>query len=347
MFETVKKLTELPGMVGNEELVNQYLLDTWKPYVKKVELTGVGNLIAHIGGKSRRLLIEAHADEIGFLVKSISHNGFLWIAPKNDRMGRPGRETFVIGQPALVMGSAGAVEGVFATVTGHVTPPQHRQKKELSWDDVFVDLGANSEEGVRERGVNVGNAVIWNPATRRIGSLICGKAMDDRVGLAVMTELLKRLDVAKLQYDLYFASTVQEEMGLLGATSLERERAFDLAIALDVGLSGDIPLVDEKDMPVRLGAGPILVYHDSGVDYDRRLTRVLSEVARGADIPVQHAVFQRYSSDGRELIKLGIRTVLVAFPTRYTHSPFETVHERDLIQTVELLQKFLECELIV
>jgi endoglucanase len=196
-------------------------------------------------------------------------------------------------------------------------------------------------------GVNVGDAVIWNPRTRRIGSLICGKAIDDRAGLAVMTELLKQLDVAKLQYDLYFASTVQEEMGLLGATSLGRKVAFDLAIAIDVGLSGDIPLVDEKEMPVRLSAGPILVYHDYGVDYDRRLTRALSEVAREANIPVQHAVFQRYSSDGKELTKLGIRTALVAFPARYTHSPFETVHERDLIQTVELLHKFLQSEFIV
>lgn len=352
MFETVKKLTELPGTSGNEEMVNKYLLDTWKPHVEDIELTGIGNLIAHIGGKGRKLLIEAHADEIGFLVKSISPDGFLWIAPwetpEDYAMRQAGREIFVIGQPALVMGSAGTVEGVFATVTGHVTPPQYQQKKELTWNDVFIDLGASTREEVLDLGVDVGNAVSWNPPTRKLGeSLICGKAMDDRAGLAVMTELLKQLDAAKLRYDLYFASTVQEEKRVVGAVSLGRNIAFDLAIALDVGLSGDIPFVDEKDMPVRLGAGPTLVYHDWGVNYDRELIRALKGVAREANIPVQTAVFQRYMSDGRELIRLGIKTALVAFPARYTHSPFETVHEGDLIQTVELLKKFLESELIV
>jgi len=340
LYRLVCQLTELPGMVGFEKPVIDFLKQTWQPYVMDIWQTPVGNLVAHIGGCGPRLVFVAHADEIGFIVRHIDEEGFLWISPKSPTLGRPGRECFLIGQPALVQTSTGsAVSGIFATISGHVTPAVLREKPSLTWDDVFVDLGVADVDEVRSRGIQVGDAVIWNPPTKRLGDLIVGKAMDDRVGLAILTLLLSKIDRKKLTFDVFFAATVQEEMGLIGAGSLQN--SYDYAIILDVGLAGDVPGVTYKDVPTKLGGGPIFVHHDKTVHYATDLTLALAACAEESGIEVQHAVFPHYSSDGAELIKHGIPAALVAFPARYTHSPFETVHIGDLVRCVNLLECFL------
>ena len=341
MFELVKALTELPGMIGHEDPVQEFLTARWGPYCEDIRTTGVGNVMAKVGGKGPRLLIEAHADEIGVLVSSISPEGIVWVARKNARAGRPGRDIHLFGQPCVIQTDKGLVHGVFATISGHVTPPELRQKQELGWGDFFVDIGATSADEAAEWGVRIGDGVIWNPSTRRVGHYIVGKAMDDRAALAIMTAMLERLDPEQLQYELYFGSTVQEEMGLVGAYSLERDERFDLAIAVDVGLAGDVPGVDNREIACRLGEGPILVHHDGTVHYDRRLTRTMIQIAEEIGVPIQHAVFPRYSSDGHVLIMAGVPTALVAFATRYTHSPYEMVAEGDLQQCADLLHAFV------
>jgi endoglucanase len=330
-------------MIGHEDPVQEVLAERWTPYCEEVKTTGVGNVIAKVGGKGPRLLIEAHADEIGVVVKSISSEGIVWVAPKNGLAAklRPGRDLFILGQSCVIQSDEGLIDGVFAALSGHVTPPELKEKEHLGWSDFFVDVGAASRDEVVEQGVRIGDAVIWNPPTRRLGRYIVGKAMDDRAGLGIMTALLERLDRNELKYELYLASTVQEELGLVGAYSLERDQRFDMAIALDVGLSGDLPGVDEKEMRCRLGGGPILVHHDGTVHYDRKITRQLTKVAEEADIPIQDAVFARYSSDGHALIKAGLPTALVAFATRYTHSPFEMLDEGDLERCVDLLESYV------
>jgi endoglucanase len=343
MFELVKALTELPGMIGHEGPVQDFLIERWKPYCEDIKTTGIGNLMAKVGGKGPRLLIEGHADEIGAVVKSISSEGIVWVAPKNGLAAnlRIGRDLYILGHPCVIQSDQGLVEGVFAAISGHVTPPDFKKKDHLGWGDFFVDIGAASREEVIRQGVRVGDAVIWDPPTRRLGHYIVGKAMDDRAALAIMTALVERLDPEELQYELHLGSTVQEELGLVGAYSLERDQKFDLAIAVDVGLAGDVPGVDEREMTCRLGGGPILVHHDGTVHYDRRITRELTQVAEEAGIPIQDAVFPRYSSDGQAMIKGGLPTALVAFATRYTHSPFEMLHEGDLEQCVDLLHRYV------
>lgn len=342
LYDVLKVLTELPGLAGHEGPVHSYLKDRWEGRTQELEITPIGNLVAHVGGEGRRLIIVAHADEHGFLVKSISEEGFLFLDSTRGGL-RPPPGLHAVGQPALVVGwDAITVDGVFASVTGHVMTAQQRDKKEVDWHDLFVDIGAKSREEVLAWGITVGCPIVWNPPTRRIGRLVCGKAMDDRSGLAVMDELLGRLDLDRLQYDLWLASTVQEELGMVGARSLSTYTDFDLAICLDCGLAGDVPNMREGDMPVKLGSGPVLVHKDAYVHYSARLTQELARIAASADIPVQHAVFPSYASDGAELIRQGIETALVAPPMRYTHSPFEVVQEGDLYMIVQLLKVFLE-----
>jgi endoglucanase len=345
VFELVKELTELPGPTGHEDAVQDWIARRWSEFAQDVRRTRVNNILAPIGATGPRLLLVAHADEICLMVKSVADEGFLHLWPYySDQLGRPPLWFTPLNQPALVLSSAGAVLGVFATASSHVVGGRNSQKKQFKWNDWFVDIGARSCADVETLGIGPGARVIWNPPTRRIGSNITGKAMDDRAALAIATAAGEKLaGAAELPFEFWLASTVQEENGLLGAASLVDEMSFDYAIALDVGLTGDIPGPDKRDFPSRLGAGPVVVYQDARCHYSRRLSDRLVDVAKSQPIPipVQRAVFQNYGSDGAELLRRGVETALLTYPTRYTHSPIETVDEADLIHTVELLVAFV------
>lgn len=341
MFALVKELTELPGPTGHEDAVQDWLVDRWSSFAQDVRRTKVNNVLAKIGGSGPRLLLVAHADEICLMVKSVTDEGFLHIWPYyGDQLGRPPRWFTPINQPALVVTSTGNVEGIFATASGHVVGGRNSQKDQVDWNDWFVDVGARNRDEAECQGIGPGARVIWNPQTRRIGQNITGKAMDDRAALAIATAAGERLagtDPGDLPYEVWLASTVQEENGLLGAASVIDEMPFDMAIAIDVGLTGDIPGPDKRDFPSSLGAGPIVVYQDASCHYSRRLSDRLVRLAGERSIPVQRAIFQNYGSDGAALIRRGVETALLTYPTRYTHSPVETVDESDLRHTVDLL----------
>ena len=339
MFELLKQLTELPGPTGMEEPVQAALRDLWGPHALKMWTTPVGNLHAHIGGRGPRMLLAAHADEICLLVRAITEGGFLLLSTGQGEQTNPLPNPLAIGQPVLVLGRNGPVPGVVARASGHVRTPDERMRDRLDWHEVFVDLGLPARHAVASAGITVGAPVIFDMRTRRLGELVTGKAMDDRAALAIMTEVAHRVERGSLAYDLHFVSTVQEEVGLAGAASVAAD--FEGAVALDVGLVADIPSIPFERFPARLGGGPILGIKDNLVHYSRTLLHALQRVAERDRIPTQPLVFSRYTSDGVAFVRSGIPTALLAYGTRYTHSPFEMVHARDLDQTVDLLVAFL------
>ena len=345
MFQLIKELTEIPGMAGREEAVQEYLIRKWKPHCSEIRKTGVGNVIAKIGGQGPKLLIESHADEIGCIVKGFSGEGMIWVAPKNSLAGRPGKDIHLLGQPCVIQTAGEPVEGIFATASGHNIPDDLREKNPIGWNDFFIDIGSRDLQETKAKGIQIGDTVVWNPPTRQLGHHIIGKAMDDRAGLAIMTKLLESIDPSSLPFELYFASTVMEEIGLIGAHSIGREIDFDYCIALDVGLSGDIPLVDSREVECCLGGGPTIVHHDGAVHYDTFLTRHIIRTAGKADIPIQHGVFTHYASDGHAMILSGVPSALIAFPARYTHSPYEMIDESDVSACVDLLKILIQTPL--
>jgi endoglucanase len=337
---TLIELMELPGPTGQEEPVLAWCRKRWAALGAKVTATPIGNVIGKVPGNGPRLLIQGHADEISFVVKSIDERGFLFLADGQAGSRNVGQR-YPIGQPALVCGRERHVPGLFATATGHILSTRDEQHKPLTPNDCFVDVGASSKEEAEALGIHVGAGVIWNPATRRIGDRVVGKAIDDRVALALITHLLESVEPANLAYDLTVAATVQEEIGLIGATSLHAAGPFELAIAIDNGPIGDYPGIDPREMPVTLGKGPAIVYKDSWAHYDRRVIGRLTEVATAGDIPIQPCIFPGFGSDGGALIRSGIPTVLLALATRYTHSPFEMLDLRDLESSLRLLTAFV------
>jgi tetrahedral aminopeptidase len=342
MFDLVKTLTELPGPTGYEGPVQDWLAQEWRHRGLHVERAPVGNLLARLGGQGAKLLIGAHADEISFRVKSVDEQGYVWLTAGRGGAEQRPPEPVPLGHVAHVITDAGTATGTFVTAIGHVLTRQqraHYQTHGLDWMDFYVDIGARSRADAERLGVLPGCPVLNIVPTRRDGQNIVGKAMDDRAGLAVMTTLVDRIDRARLQYEVWFASTVMEEVGLIGARSAIA--GFDLGIVVEVGLAGDIPLVDRREMPVALGEGPIIAHKDMGVHYTKDLISSLTKCARAASIPLQHAVFPNFASDGREWLQQGVPTAMIAFPCRYTHSPFETIQESDLDLTVDLLAAFL------
>lgn len=344
MYEILEALCAIPGPVGREERVHAFLRERWRARGLDVTIQPVGNLVARVGGSGPKLLLIGHGDEIGFAVRHISEQGFIFLS-SGQRLGtdRPemrGSYALPVGQPALVMTREGAVEGVFATLTGHVLSQRQRETAQLEWRDLWVDVCAGSRAEVEAMGVRVGDRVVWNPPLRRRGDYIYGKALDNRVALALMDALLERVRPDELAYELYLGSSVQEEIGLIGAHSINRAVGASYAIALDIALSGDVPGVDPADVSARLGGGPVLVHKDLYA-YHAPLTYAIADAAAAAGIPIQHAVLGIFGSDAGALMREGVAAALLGVPTRYTHSPFEMLHAADLERAADLLAAFV------
>jgi endoglucanase len=333
----LRTLSSLPGPTGEEDAVLDWLAAEWEGR-GELTRTPVGNLLLRIPGPGPRVLVAAHADELSLIVRSVTPEGFLRVLPgERDHFPTP----YFFGAPLRVLAGSGHLPAVFATTTGHALTPEQRERHRLGWDDVFVDVGLTAAEAA-EAGIRVGTRIVWDPGVRRVGRLLVGKAMDDRLGIAVLVELARRVDRARLRFDLTLAATVQEEIGLLGAASLARGgREYDVGFIVDNGVAGDTPTVSAAHVPVRLGGGPALVHRDTSAHYSRRLISELRNTALREGLPVQDAVFYHYNSDGATLLRQGIETALVAPPIRYSHSPFEAVDPADVETTVRLLLAYM------
>jgi putative aminopeptidase FrvX len=346
MFDLIAELTQLPGPVGQEEIVLAHMERLWREAGAEVTRTRIGNVVANAGGTGPRIALIAHADELCYLVRAIDEDGFVWLANGQAWQRTAGlRNSFTIGQPVQILARQGPLPGYIASTTGHLASLALPEPSELTWNDFWVETGLSRAE-LLAAGVTPGTRIIWDTQTRLLGEYVVGKALDDRVLLAVMTEVLRRVPLAQRRCELTLVASVQEEIGLIGASAwgsstLDAGQHFDAAIALEIGLAADIPSVPARDMPLRLGAGPVLVHKDAQVHYDHRLTARLEAVAEAAGIEIQHAVFGSFGSDGAALMKADIPAALVAFPARYTHTPFETAHIADIEALTEWMCAFV------
>ncbi|MBV9110018.1 MAG: hypothetical protein JO306_11470, partial [Gemmatimonadetes bacterium] len=263
MEELLRTLSSLPGPTGQEDEVLAWVRREWEP-LGEVTQTPVGNLFLHLPGPGPRVVLAAHADELSLIVRSVTPDGFLRVLPgERDLLSFP----YFVGTPVKVLAEGGHLPGVVATTTGHALTPEQKTRTTLGWDDIFVDVGLTAAE-CAERGIRIGTRMVWDPQVRKMGRLLVGKAMDDRLGVAVLVELARRIARAQRRFDVTLAVTVQEEIGSLGASSIARDgRSFDAGFIIDNGLAGDIPTVSETHVPVRLGMGPVLVHRDSSVHY--------------------------------------------------------------------------------
>jgi len=341
VYDLIKELSEMSGPVGQEGPVLDLMEALWREAGARVERTRIGNVLGRVGESGPKLLLAAHADELCYLVRAIDPRGFLWLAGGQAWLRTTSlRQSFTVGQRVRVLARSGEIPGVIGSATGHVANLALPDQRELDWYDFWVDTGLSAAE-LRAAGVTPGTRVIWDATTERMGHHVVGKALDDRACLAIITEVIRRVPVDEMKWQITLACTVQEEIGLVGAFATGNREAFDATIVVEIGLAGDIPSIGEAMMPVRLGGGPILVHKDSQVHYDYALTAALEQTAAENGIPIQHAVFGSFGSDGGALMKSDIPAALIAFPARYTHTPFETAHLGDMEEMVRWLCAFV------
>ncbi|MEW1644191.1 M20/M25/M40 family metallo-hydrolase [Streptomyces sp. NPDC091219] len=339
MHVLIKRLTELPGPCGHEQAVAAFLRARWAEAGAEVSTTPIGNVVGRIPGDGPRLMVQAHMDEMSLTVRTITEDGFVHLGPGVRGPG-VGILPEAVNRTAHILTADGPVEGVFARATGHLRSAAGGRLDGgiTSFDEVFVDLALPDRRSVLDKGVHIGSPVIYRAETRLMGDHLIGKAFDDRLGLALMTALAERLAGTSPTREIVLVATVQEENGAVGAASLRHDLgSFQEAIALEVGPAGDFPGMPADAREIALGHGPVVVHSDTATHYDPGLTRALLELAGREGIPVQHAAFASFGTDGAQLTMQGIPTVLLTVPTRYTHSPYETVHLDDVSAALDLL----------
>jgi putative aminopeptidase FrvX len=333
LAEKLEKLSNACGVAGREEEVRNLMLKLMKPYADRIFVDNLENVIAVKKGKksSPKVMLAAHMDEIGLMVKTISKEGFLQFA----KMGGID-DRILIAQKVIVYTSKGQLQGIIGSKPPHIQKEEER-KKIVTYDELFIDIGAESKEDVYKMGVKVGDPVAFDTKYAKISKdTAIGKAFDDRVGCAVMIETLKLLK--KTNCNVFAVGTVQEELGLRGAVTAAFGVDPDVGIALDVTVAGDVPGVREFDTTVKMGKGPALTVSDSGLVTHPKILRLLLDVAEENKIACQLEAGLMGSTDAARisLSRQGVPSGVVSIGTRYIHSPVGMLSLKDAEDSAKL-----------
>ncbi len=329
----IEKLSNACGVAGREEEVRNLMIKLMKPYADEIVVDKLENVIGIKKGKkgSPKVMLAAHMDEVGLMVKTISKEGFIQFA----KMGGID-DRILLAQKVVVYTSKGALQGIVGSKPPHIQKEEER-KKIVTYDELFIDVGAESREDAAKMGVKVGDAVGFPAEFAKIGEeKVIGKAFDDRVGCAVMIETLKQ--IGETDCTVYAVGTVQEEVGLRGAATAAYGIDPDFGIALDVTVAGDVPGVKEFESSVKMGKGPTLTVSDLGLITHPKMLRLLIETAEENKIPYQIEAGLAGSTDAARisLTRQGVPCGNISVATRYIHSPVSMISLRDAENSVKL-----------
>ncbi|MFT4890912.1 MAG: putative aminopeptidase FrvX [Halobacteriales archaeon] len=337
-FELLQELTETSGVPGYEDRIRDLVRRELEAATDEVRSDAMGNVVGTVRGEDNpdyEVAVAAHMDEIGFMVKHVTDEGFLEL----DALG--GWDPRVLkAQRVTVHTDDGDLTGVIGSLAPHTLDEEDLE--DPSVEDVHVDLGLDGETA-RER-VSRGDLVTMEQTTTRVGEHVTGKALDDRICLFAMLEAAKQLDAPDVT--IHFAATVQEEVGIRGARALGVDLDPDLAIALDVTVANDVPDFDEGEYVTECGDGTAIKLKDSSVITSPKVHGRLQDVAEAEDVPYQLEVLPAGGTDTAGFQNtFGAKPVgAISIPTRYLHTVTESAHGDDIAATIDLLHAFLDTE---
>ncbi len=338
-IELLKELCETPGIPGREERLRAIVRRELAGLVDELRVDALGNLIGVKRGSpgAPKLMIAAHMDEIGFIVSYIDkERGWLRLNPLGGHDPRN-----MIAQRVVVCAEGGDLPGVLfpGLKPPHIASDEDR-KKQPQISDFFVDLGLPGAR-VAEL-VSIGTPVTMWREFIPLGDCYSSKALDDRLAVYIMLEALKRTQTSG--FEIYAVATVQEEIGLRGALTSAYGVTPDVGIALDVTLAVDIPGVPEHEYVTRLGGGTAIKIMDSSAISHPKLVATLRRLANERGIAWQHEILPRGGTDAGAIqrVHAGVAAGTISIPTRYIHSPVETVHKDDVEASIALLAAFIE-----
>lgn len=328
MNSLIKKLTEAYGPPGSEDKIREIITEEIAGSADRVSTDTLGNLVATKHGPGPRIMLAAHMDEIGVVVTHIDDKGFLRFAP----VGGVRPETLIGHRVKFSDGMVGIIG----------SEPRQSPSEEIKLEKLFIDVGADSR-GAAEAITGVGQfATFWREFTE-VNHRLVAKALDDRVGCAVLIQVLKELSQPPNEVVCVF--TVQEEVGPRGAMTSAYEASPKLAIAVDVTTTGDIP--ESKPMAVSLGKGPAIKVKDRGMLANPKVKQLLIDTAQAAGLQYQLEVLERGTTDASviQTTRAGIPTGVVSIPCRYVHTPSEMVDLNDVHAAIKLLIELLKTPL--
>jgi len=335
----LKKVCEAFGPSGFEREVLKMFKDYIKPYADKILLDNLGSLIAvKRGGSDKpKILIAGHVDEVGFIVSGINEKGYITFTTLGGWF-----DQVLLGQRVVIKTRKGYVHGVIACKPPHLLKEEERGKV-IKRDKMFIDIGATDKKEVEKLGVRIGDPIApWSPFMKTgLEKTVFGKAFDDRLGAFIAVEVLKYLKKNDIDHPntLYSAMTVQEEVGLRGASTTSWVVDHDIAIVAEVDIAGDVPGISPSEAPSKLGKGPSILTFDSSMIPNQKLKEFIIDVAEENKIPYQLSLVARGGTDaGRfHLYKSGRPSIVIGVPTRHIHSHVGVFHLDDLENAIKLL----------
>lgn len=335
MIETLKNLCALSGVASFEDPVRDYLMEQAKPYADSMRVDSMGNLIVFKkGAKStgNKLMICAHMDEVGLIIRQITEDGYL----KFSAIGGIDRRV-LIGKRVFV--GWNRVPGIIGLKAVHLTTPEERSKVP-KLQEYYIDIGLTSREEAEEL-VSLGDFAVFDNECLEFGNgMFKAKAIDDRVGCAVMLMLLK----SDLPMDCTFVFTVQEEVGTRGAFGAAFSVTPEIALVLETTTAADLPGIKGQKRVCTLGEGPVISLVDGGTIYDKDLFRMMCDVADAAEIPwqVKHYIAGGNDSRAVQRTKAGVRVAGISAAVRYLHAPTSVGVMKDFEHMLNLSAAFID-----
>jgi len=336
----LQQLTDTPGPPGFEEPIRKVLVDLMKPLASSLTFDGLGSIIATQGSSGPRVMVDAHMDELGGMIRRVTPRGLLTMQMLGGWLDQA-----LVDQRWMIIGSKGPVRAVTGIRDAHVVPPDERTRVYARYT-LLLDVGAATDAEVAAMGIGPGDPVVPDsPFTVLNGTNnYLAKGWDDRVGCGVVIEAMRRLASVPHGNQLLWTITTQEEVGLRGAEAAAAIVKPDVAIALEGGITGDVYPGRPEETQARLGAGPGIFLFDSSALPNRRLTQLVKQTAADKQIPLQADLVQGYGDDSAEIQRSngGVPTVNLVVPIRYTHAHNGVMNRRDFDQMVDLLVAVLQ-----
>jgi putative aminopeptidase FrvX len=280
-------------------------------------------------------MLAGHMDEIGFMVKQITPEGFIKFLPLGGWF-----DQVLLGQRVIIHTRRGEVIGVIGAKPPHLLPADEREKV-VKRKDMYIDIGATSIDEVEAAGVRLGDPIIPRADFIELagGKTYLSKAFDDRVGTALVISALKELQEKSHPNSVYGVATVMEEVGLRGATTSVRAVDPDLAIILESDIAGDVPGIKPEESSIKLGRGPTVILYDARMIPNIRFRDFVLDVALKNNISIQLSAIEAGATDGGiiHLHGLGVPTIVIGVAARHIHSDSSIIHRQDYDDAVKLL----------
>jgi putative aminopeptidase FrvX len=342
VLELFKRLAETPGTSGFEEKVIEAVASELRKRVTNVSVDPLGNVIGKIGKGKKSVMLCVHSDEVGMLIKYIDPKGYIYF----DLNGMID-ERVLLSTKVDICSDKGIYTGVVGVKNRHLLTAEDL-KRPISLSDLWIDVGAGSEEEARRWGIEIGDPIVFHPNFQKIGKeAVISKAIDNRAGCAILINLAERMKLKKIDYQLFFVAAVQEEVGSRGAKVAAQTIGPDMAIVIDTVPASD-PITPPQQATAECGKGPVIRSMDVsalgwGTIYSKKIRQRLIATAVKNKIPHQKDIFRTWTDASTiHTSGKGIPCGGLYIPRRYSHSPIELVKWSDVERTRELIYHFLK-----